>query len=327
MGRMRETNTEVADTILTSSIAWQQWRNINEKHGLNIALPPKEMTGLRARAHSFQGNDLKICFFSSTIKKTAASPAETAIKPTRQLQLAPYELCYTAKGCITIKTEGGEFLLTEGAAIFLNKTSKIYINLPAKDCALTFVQFSKEVMQNSSLSSSSVPTQIILGSKPCRAALMRTLEILTPSALQTLPVSSLAFAESLCSLLIMNLEKGPHCHKDSSTLSERVKRQIRNNYKNPDLSPDSVSAKLGISRSTLYGALHNDGLTFYDFLFKLRVRAATKLLESKFHKGKRISEVAYQVGFTSARHFSAVFKKSTGKSPKQHQNITPMVSE
>ena len=54
------------------------------------------------------------------------------------------------------------------------------------------------------------------------------------------------------------------------------------------------------------------GLTFTDYLGRLRVEKAKNLL---FNPHLRVSEIAYTVGFQSLTHFNRVFRKLTGESP------------
>ena len=54
------------------------------------------------------------------------------------------------------------------------------------------------------------------------------------------------------------------------------------------------------------------GLTFTDYLGRVRVEKAKKLL---LNPHLRVSEIAYTVGFQSLTHFNRVFRKLTGESP------------
>jgi AraC-like DNA-binding protein/ligand-binding sensor protein len=54
------------------------------------------------------------------------------------------------------------------------------------------------------------------------------------------------------------------------------------------------------------------GLTFTDYLARVRVEKAKQLL---LDPNRRVSEVAYEVGFQSLTHFNRVFRKIAGQSP------------
>jgi len=56
-------------------------------------------------------------------------------------------------------------------------------------------------------------------------------------------------------------------------------------------------------------------LSLKQFILTLRMKTASKLIESgKF----TISEIAYDVGFTSPAYFSETFKKHFGITPTEH---------
>lgn len=61
-----------------------------------------------------------------------------------------------------------------------------------------------------------------------------------------------------------------------------------------------------------------------EYVLARRMKKAKQLL---LQPGKKVSEIAYQVGFESAAHFSRVFKKVTGKSPQEYRDsINPRPS-
>jgi len=58
------------------------------------------------------------------------------------------------------------------------------------------------------------------------------------------------------------------------------------------------------------------GLTFTDYLARVRIERAKALL---LDRNRRVSEVAYDVGFQSLTHFNRVFKKIVGRSPSSYR--------
>jgi len=56
------------------------------------------------------------------------------------------------------------------------------------------------------------------------------------------------------------------------------------------------------------------GLTFTDYLARVRVEKAKALL---LNRNRRVSEVAYDVGFQSLTHFNRIFRKIVGQSPTE----------
>jgi AraC-like DNA-binding protein/ligand-binding sensor protein len=60
------------------------------------------------------------------------------------------------------------------------------------------------------------------------------------------------------------------------------------------------------------------GLTFTDYLARVRIEKAKTLL---LDRNRRVSEIAYDVGFQSLTHFNRVFKKIVGKSPTAYRRV------
>jgi AraC-like DNA-binding protein len=75
---------------------------------------------------------------------------------------------------------------------------------------------------------------------------------------------------------------------------------------------EAISARLGISRQTLFRRLREEGTSFERLLDELRHKLAVHYLT-----GRKVSvtETAYLVGFSDPAAFSRAFKRWTGKSP------------
>ncbi|KHE67804.1 response regulator, partial [Capnocytophaga sp. oral taxon 329] len=85
---------------------------------------------------------------------------------------------------------------------------------------------------------------------------------------------------------------------------------------NPELNVDEIAEALGLSRSNLYRKIKS--LTDYspnELIRTIRVKYAKQLLNSK---AKSISEVAYEVGFSSPSYFAKCFKDFYNESPTEY---------
>ena len=60
------------------------------------------------------------------------------------------------------------------------------------------------------------------------------------------------------------------------------------------------------------------GIGFNEYITGLRVEQAKELLEQT---NKKVSDIAVQCGFRSSSYFIVVFRKQTGMSPKEYQNM------
>tara|TARA_R110002111_G_scaffold63279_2_gene104451 strand:- start:3508 stop:3930 length:423 start_codon:yes stop_codon:yes gene_type:complete len=81
-----------------------------------------------------------------------------------------------------------------------------------------------------------------------------------------------------------------------------------------DVTMDSVAARMGVSRQTLYRQLKAEGTSFDTLLDSLRHQMALHYLS-----GEKVSvnETAYLVGFSDPSSFSRAFHRWTGTRPGQ----------
>ena len=92
---------------------------------------------------------------------------------------------------------------------------------------------------------------------------------------------------------------------------------IENNYFEA-FNVSNYAKQIGISRAhftTIF--TKRVGISPYDYLIKTRIAVAMRYLkENKLS----ISQIAYKVGFSSLDRFGKIFKKITGKSPKEYKS-------
>lgn len=109
------------------------------------------------------------------------------------------------------------------------------------------------------------------------------------------------------------------CSRDKSNESiKRAAAYINANFMREELSLGSAAASVGLS-ATYFSALFKKemGMNFSDYLSAVRIEKAKDMLCCT---SKRISEIAYDVGYSDYRYFSQVFKKHTGLSPRKFQH-------
>lgn len=98
---------------------------------------------------------------------------------------------------------------------------------------------------------------------------------------------------------------------------KKVIHIIEANIANPDFSVEMLSSEIGMSSAHLYRKLKS--MTHFsakDIIRKYRLKKASILLKN--NEGN-ISEIMYEVGFSSLSYFAKCFKKEFGYSPKDFQ--------
>ena len=109
-------------------------------------------------------------------------------------------------------------------------------------------------------------------------------------------------------------------HAEQSRVRHRataaVVEYLQQNYAQP-LSLDTISSRFGYTPQYLSSLFHKDtGTTIQDFLQRLRVEEACRLMDSKVS----LTELAQAVGYTDTKHFSKVFRKHKGISPREYRS-------
>ncbi|MDH6358080.1 hybrid sensor histidine kinase/response regulator transcription factor [Parabacteroides sp. PF5-9] len=104
----------------------------------------------------------------------------------------------------------------------------------------------------------------------------------------------------------------------------KLNTYLEENITNENLNVESIAAEMGLSTSSLYRKVKGlANISPVDFIRITRLKKAVQLMQSG---EKRISEIAYKVGFSSPAYFSTCFQKQYGKSPsefiKELENIS-----
>ena len=97
------------------------------------------------------------------------------------------------------------------------------------------------------------------------------------------------------------------------TFVTRLREVIRDNMGDSDFSVERIGEEIGLSRVQLYRKVKAlTGQTPVELLRKARLERSRRLIEKM---EKSVSEIAYEVGFTSPSYFNKCFKDEFGISP------------
>ena len=100
---------------------------------------------------------------------------------------------------------------------------------------------------------------------------------------------------------------------------QKVLNHIYENLSDPNLSVESLSSELHLSRSQFYRKIKTlTGQTANQFLRNIRLQKSKQILESG---STNVSEVCYKVGFSSPSYFTKCFKAQFGILPTEVQII------
>ena len=108
------------------------------------------------------------------------------------------------------------------------------------------------------------------------------------------------------------LSKEPVSEIDKG-FADRFRRLIEENMSDSELSVEELGSKMGMSRVQLYRKIK--ALTNYSPVELLRIARLKKAASLLASSEKTISEITYEVGFTSPSYFTKCYKEYFGESP------------
>ncbi|MDR2622160.1 MAG: response regulator [Dysgonamonadaceae bacterium] len=104
--------------------------------------------------------------------------------------------------------------------------------------------------------------------------------------------------------------------EQDQVLIDKTLKIIRNNFGNPEFDINKLGVELGMGRSKLYTKIKEiTGFTPNELTLNLKLQEAAALLDSKPHLN--ISEIAFELGFSSTKYFTKCFKTFYGKVPQE----------
>ncbi len=109
----------------------------------------------------------------------------------------------------------------------------------------------------------------------------------------------------------------PALHEKDRAFVENLRELVTAHYTDSQLNATMISRELAMSESQLQRKIKALlGQSVPDYIRSFRLQKGAELLQQK---GTLITEVAYQVGFSSPNYFSSCFKAHYGITPKAYQ--------
>ena len=99
--------------------------------------------------------------------------------------------------------------------------------------------------------------------------------------------------------------------------AERFRSAVEANLSSADLSVEDLASEMGMGRTQLYRKIKSlTGLSPVEVVRTIRLKKAAELLQ---RTEKSVSEIAYEVGFSSPGYLSKCFKEYFGVNPKDYK--------
>lgn len=104
-------------------------------------------------------------------------------------------------------------------------------------------------------------------------------------------------------------------HRAGDTLLLRAKRYIETHFGDEALDADAVARSVHVSSKHLQRIFAASGTSLMRYVWHVRLAHAERLLRTSDARTMPAQEIAWRCGFSSASHFSRVFKQRFGVSP------------
>lgn len=239
---------------------------------------------------------------------------------TNRENLDSYELRYTLSGEGILEYEGKKYILKEGEGYFIScKKPHTYY---AKKCGWKSTVFHF----NGSLCADFFDAYTRTGSckfdkNACPSFEMMQYQVLQATQKIT-PYQEYrinCLIDLLLSELLSTAENAVNTKQSGNTeVITALLDYIHMNYAE-DIVFDSLAKEFGISRTLLFENFKcYTGSTPANYLLQIRIKQAKLLLKTTSNS---IEEIATQIGFKDAGHFSQMFKKGVGITPLKYRKM------
>lgn len=233
------------------------------------------------------------------------------------------QLVYNLRGDSQTRMEGREFLLRAGQFVLLDNTRFYQMEMATEhevvDLMMPQAWLERYLPGAQGCLGLPVDTRGGWG-----APLGALLDTIITGGLDTAPLPRPLVAEQLGSLLALAMGQNRHGGQEAAEvprhrhqLAGRILRRIEQDFADPDLSPETVAAHVGISKRYLQTLLAASGTGFVAELNATRLERASEILANPRLAEVPIAEVAFRTGFLDPAYFTRLFRKRFGITPRE----------
>lgn len=261
----------------------------------------------RGEIRGFQLGELRVCRLDATRHRVERTSGAAGASDPGHLKMVVQR-----QGCAVFEQDGRRAWLAPGAWSIYDTTQSYSVSNP------------QDVVQHVLL----LPRERILeGAPELRTLLVRPLP------------GSRGVARVMCETITRALESGaPHlgetilrqvrlalleqagalpAMRPRDVLRERAVALIGERLGDPSLDVSTMAAALGSSKRALHQAFESCGESLYRSLWRARLEQARCELEDTRQAHRSITSILLGAGFSSAAHFSRLFRQRFGASPRE----------
>lgn len=124
-------------------------------------------------------------------------------------------------------------------------------------------------------------------------------------------------SDNLCNLLALSFAGKQVDARQPELQLAALLAYCRRNLGNPELSPQMVAARFGISVRTVHLRFERLGQTFGRWMLDNRLEQCASVLRDTSQHAAGISEIAYRCGFNDLSHFNRAFRTRFSRTPRE----------
>jgi AraC family transcriptional regulator, positive regulator of tynA and feaB len=313
---------ELAAGVETAMVRWSTetidardrfsfWREVVCQTVLNVAIElPRERLSARMTGRSF--GDLRFAAFDSTGYEIVRSRQHVARAPVDHylISLQLRGQSHISQDDETIALEPGEISVFDGQRPF-------HITF-SESVSRTIAVVPRAMLDRCAPVLRASPRRKISSDAPFADLARRHLLLLTAGEDRLSEHEATQLTKNLCNLLALARTRDvtPSCLQPELML-EAMLAFCRRNLHDPELSPQLVAARFGISVRTLHLRFEKLGQSFGRWLLERRLNACSRALRDPHQLRCSISEIAYRWGFNDLSHFNKTFRTRFGMPPGQ----------
>ncbi|KAB0486634.1 AraC-binding-like domain-containing protein [Pseudomonas reinekei] len=257
--------------------------------------------------------------------KTSSTPLMIFSRPGTHPN--PVEPCFSValilQGRIHHRVAGKEQTLLPGDLLLTDNQQAYDLSFTSKACFIS-MPMAKSTLPPALLLAQGLAGNVLRRNLPI-AAVMGQLMRTTYDQLPGLnDAQSDVLRGTLQQLAFSSLIKAPATRTRQATRSHQymlgeITRFLETNACEPEINPDWVAERFGISLRQLYNMFSPLGITPANYIWRCRLEQSRRLLGNLSHAHMTMTEIAFRSGFCNASHFSKAFKMQFGCTPSDYR--------
>ncbi|MBR1221279.1 helix-turn-helix domain-containing protein [Bradyrhizobium sp. U87765 SZCCT0131] len=277
-----------------------------------------------AREAPFASEAEVYCLPEVTVSRTRSS----AVRLTRTIRTIAQSatdqilvVCYTS-GHFTFKTGGAERRVDKGELAFFDLSQEIVIEAPSvANISLAISRRRLEALfplldlAHGMVLESGALTRVLIGMMEQSMAIGPAMTLA-----EARPIADAIVGLVVACLENVSREQAPANAGTGTASLAAMKSTIERRLSDPSLGPQTLIDEFAITRSTLYRAFEPlGGVSAY--ITERRLRYALRRITDPAQPRLRISQLAFEFGFSHAPAFTRAFKAFFGMSPKDVRDL------